>query len=281
MNKFLLSFILLSSSCNTGNLKVIADLPKTLNEASGIETNHHSNLIWMINDSGNASKLFGLSSDGKIKKELKIHAKNNDWEDLASDKEGNMYIGDFGNNTNKRKNLAILKVSADSLNNKGKVDIERISFNYPNQNKFPPKKKYLYFDCEAFFHFNDSLYIFTKSRVKDDFGKTNLYSIPAKQGNHTAKYVSSFNSCSKLDCWITSADISDDGKKVVLLNSKSVWVFTNFKGTNFFSGTTTEFPLNHNSQKESVCFKNNNTLYITDEKAHGVDGNMYEFKLNY
>ncbi|MCL6294028.1 hypothetical protein [Jejuia spongiicola] len=280
MNKFLLSFILLTSSCSTGNLKIIADLPKALNEASGIETNNHSDLIWMVNDGGNASKLFGLSSDGKIKKVLKINAKNNDWEDLASDKEGNIYIGDFGNNANKRKNLAILKISVDSLNNKGKINIERISFNYPNQNKFPPKKKHLYFDSEAFFHFNDSLYIFTKSRVKGDFGKTDLYRIPAKQGKHIAEYISSFNSCPEIDCWITSADISDDGKKVVLLNSKSVWVFIDFKETDFFSGKAIEFLLNHNSQKESICFKNKNTLYISDEKAHGVDGNLYKLEIN-
>tara|TARA_R110000868_G_scaffold115383_7_gene308107 strand:+ start:13234 stop:14076 length:843 start_codon:yes stop_codon:yes gene_type:complete len=280
MNKFLLSFFLISSSCNTGNLKIIADLPKTLNEASGIEKTIDSDLIWMLNDGGNSPKLYGVSISGKIKKELKINAKNNDWEDLTSDQEGNIYIGDFGNNANKRKNLAILKVSKDSLENKGEVNIERISFKYENQTKFPPKKKNLYFDCEAFFHFNDSLYLFTKSRVKNDFGKTNLYRIPAKQGHHIAEYISSFNSCAELDCWITSADISNDGKKVVLLNSKSVWLFTSFKGSDFLSGNAKEFPLNHNSQKESICFENENTLYITDEKAHGMDGNLYEFEFN-
>lgn len=280
MNKFFFIFILIVYGCNTGNLKVIANLPETLNEASGIEISDHSDLIWMINDSGNAPELFGLSNDGKIKKVLKINAKNNDWEDLTSDKKGNIYIGDFGNNANKRKNLAILKVNADFLNNKDKIDVERILFHYPSQNKFPPKKTNMHFDCESFFYFNDSLYLFTKSRVKGDFGKTDLYRIPAKQGKHTAEYVSSFNSCPELDCWITSADISIDGKKVVLLNKKSVWMFTDFKGADFFSGKAIEFSLNHNSQKESVCFKDKNTLYITDEKAYGNGGNLYEISLN-
>jgi len=281
MNKFLLLIILLSSSCITGNLIIIADLPKILDEASGIETTSDSNLIWMLNDGGNDAKLFGVSKKGKIKASYKIDAKNNDWEDLTTDKKGNIYIGDFGNNTNKRKNLAILKVNANSLTDTDtdKINVKRISFKYPNQEKFPPKKKKMHFDCEAFFHFNDSLYLFTKSRVKDDFGKTNLYKIPAKKGNHIAEYISSFSTCLEMDCWITSADISDDGKKVVLLNSKSVWLFTNFKGSNFFSGTATEIPLNHNSQKESICFKDSNTLYITDEKAHGIKGNLYKFKL--
>lgn len=280
MNKFLILLFLIACSCKTGNLKIIADLPKTLDEASGIETIKNSDVIWMLNDGGNSPKLFEVSVNGKIKRALKINAKNNDWEDLTTDEEGNIYIGDFGNNSNQRKNLAILKVSKDSLKNIGGINIERISFKYPNQTKFPPKKKEQYFDCEAFFHFNDSLYLFTKSRVKNDFGKTNLYKIPAKQGHHIAEFISSFNSCPKLNCWITSADISNDGKKVVLLNSKSIWLFTDFKGSDFLGGIATEFPLNHVSQKESICFKDKKTVYITDEKAHGLDGNLYEFKFN-
>lgn len=280
MNKILLSLILVSTSCNTGNLKVKADLPKTLDEASGIETTSNSNLIWMLNDGGNDAKLFSVSKKGKIKASFKIDAKNNDWEDLTTDKKGNIYIGDFGNNTNKRKNLAILKIKENSLRKSEKNKIERISFKYANQKNYPPKKKKMHFDCEAFFHYNDSLYLFTKSRVNGDFGKTNLYKIPAKKGNHIAEYVSSFSTCPEMDCWITSTDISDDGKKVVLLNSKSVWVFTDFKDSDFFNGTSIELSLNHISQKESVCFKNNKTLYITDEKAHKTEGNLYEFRLD-
>ena len=279
MNKSLIALFLIITNCQTGKLKVIADLPIVLKEISGTEIAYNSDLIWTLNDGGNKSRLYGLSNDGTIMKELKIDAKNNDWEDLTSDKQGNLYIGDFGNNLNKRKNLTILKVSSDSLNNSKKVNIQRISFRYSNQEKFPPKKKKLHFDCEAFFYFNDSLYLFTKNRVKGDFGKTFLYKIPAKQGNHVAERVSSFNTCPELECWITSADISDDGKKVVLLSPKSVWLFTDFKKDNFFSGTATEIYLNYTSQKESICFKDENTLYITDEKAHGSGGNLYSLSI--
>ena len=227
MNKLLISFFLIASSCDTGNLTIITDVPKALNEVSGTETIPNSDLIWMLNDGGNKVKIYALNKKGKIKTELKIKAKNNDWEDLASDEKGNLYIGDFGNNLNKRKNLAILKVKNKDLNSGNKIEIERISFRYPNQVKFPPKKKSMYFDCEAFFHYNDSLYLFTKSRVKNDFGKTHLYKIPAKKGNHTAEFISSFSSCTDLLCWVTSADISLDGKQVALLTQKSVLVLMN------------------------------------------------------
>lgn len=257
---------------------MIADLPNLLNEASGIETVSNSNIIWMLNDRGNPPVLYGLDLKGNILKALKINAKNNDWEDLTSDNKGNIYIGDFGNNANKRKNLAIIKVSKDSLLNSKNTDVERIFFYYPNQLKFPPKKKKMHFDCEAFFHFNDSLYLFTKSREKNNFGKTNLYKIPATSGNHEALFISSFNTCNEPKCWITSADISADGKQIVLLTPKEVWIFTDYTSDNFFNGNMINYNFSYESQKESVCFKDKNTLLITDEKRYGQGGNLYEFK---
>jgi hypothetical protein len=280
MNKFLLPLILLFASCDTGNLNKITDLPKSLNEVSGTETTYNSNLIWMLNDSGNTPKIYGLNKKGKIKKELKLKAKNNDWEDLTSDESGNLYIGDFGNNTNERKNLAILKINASSLKDDKKLDVKRISFQYPDQTKFPPKKKKMHFDCEAFFYYNNYFYLFTKSRVKANFGKTNLYRVPVESGNHVAEFIGSFNSCDNSECWITSADISDDGKTVVLLSPKSVFVFTNYTLDNFFSGHVKQYDFDLSSQKEGICFKDNNTLYITDEKAHGAGGNLYKFQLD-
>ena len=95
---FVFSFIFFS--CNTGDLKVIIDLPLTLSEVSGLETDTNTDLLWMVNDSGNKPILYGLNLAGDIIKSIKINAKNRDWEDLTTDPEGNIYIGNFGNNDN-------------------------------------------------------------------------------------------------------------------------------------------------------------------------------------
>jgi hypothetical protein len=106
-----------------------------------------------------------------------------------------------------------------------------------------------------------------------------LYKIPAKKGKHIAELISEFENCKDLECWITSTDISNDGKKVALLSQRNVLILTNFKEDNFLSGNVTKIELKHRSQKEAITFKDNNTLLITDEKAHGVGGNLYELKL--
>jgi hypothetical protein len=273
------TFLLFISCQNFGQLTFIADLPKDLEEVSGTEILKDSKLIWMINDGGNQPKLFGVSKKGKIIKEIHIESKNKDWEDLTSDEKGNIYIGDFGNNLNKRKNLKILKIDKKYLK-KNNAEATEIEFKYENQQKFPPKKKGLYFDAEAFFYFKDYIYILTKSRVHNKYGKTFLYKFPAIKGKHIAKLISKFENCNDLKCWITAADISEDGKKLVLLSQKNILVFSDFNQDDFFSGKVRKIALKNYSQKEGVCFKDNNTLLITDEKAHGAGGNLYELKLN-
>lgn len=273
---------LLCISCESyGQLEVKAKLPKILEEVSGIQYVAESNSFWMLNDSGNAPSIYLVTEKGKITREVKINANNTDWEDITLDKQGNLYIGNFGNNANKRKKLHIIKVKKEDLTSDKKVDIERIYFHFPEQKKFPPKKKNMYYDVEGLFEWNGNFYVFAKSRVKNEIGRTFLYRIPNKAGNHWAERIADFTTCPDKGCWITGADISKDGKKVVLLNHTSAWVFTNFTGDNFFSGDAKEYPFGHDSQKESITFKNNSTIYVADEDESGTSSgrNLYLFEL--
>lgn len=275
----LISFLWMISCQNFGKLKVLADLPKQLEEVSGIEKIKNSELFWMLNDSGNKSIIYNVNIKGEIIREVVVNTKNNDWEDIASDEKGNLYIADFGNNDNERKNLKILKIKQQDLIEKEIVDVDKIKFSYGSQTEFPPKKKKRFFDAESLIYKNGFLYIFTKSRVKGKHGNTTLYKIPAEKGTHVAKQISTFETCNDSPCWITAATISSDGKKVALLNNQSVFILSNFIEDDFFSGEIKEFSLGHVSQKESITFKDNNTLYIADEKAHEKGGKLYEFSL--
>jgi len=263
---------------NFGKLTLLASLPSELNEVSGNEKIANSRLIWMHNDGGNESKIFGISEKGTIVKEVTINADNQDWEDITSDESGNVYIGDFGNNRNNRKDLRILKVSNKFLI-KNEVTPEIIEFEYENQQAFPPDKTQLFFDAEAFFYFKNYFYIFTKTKVKNQYGKTFMYKIPSKPGKYKAKLLGEFYNGDSSYSWITAADISDDGTKVVLLSEKNVMVFTDFKGDAFLSGNVKTMLFKHVSQKEGICFKDNNTVIITDEKSGFRGRNLYQFSI--
>ena len=264
--KIILFYIILFLSCNANpkKLKIITNLPDSLKEASAIELINNSKLLWTIEDSGNKSNIYGLNRTGNIIKKIDIkNAKNKDWEDLSSDKEGNLYIGDFGNNEKKRKLFTIYKI--DDLNTK-KTKAKRIDFTLPKQIKSK--------DFEAFFLLNNHFYIFSKESKS-----CVLIKVPNKIGKHTAKLVSNFKLDGKNN-EITGAAINNKKNTIVLLNHKKLWKLTNFKGDAFFKGDIEALKFDDNSQKEGICFKNSSTVYITDEKTNNRGGNLYEFKIN-
>ncbi|MEZ4803582.1 MAG: hypothetical protein R2797_12490 [Gelidibacter sp.] len=257
---------LLLWSCDTGKLKVVADIPNHLKEVSAAEITSTSDLIWVIEDAGNDNHLYGLDNKGNIKKDLIVlNSENKDWEDLTSDDEGNIYIGDFGNNSKKRENFTIYKI-ANPENAKDKVSAEAINFKLPKGKKSE--------DFEAFFMYKDSFYIFSKESKN-----CVMLKIPNTLGDHTAELAKEFNLDGKKNL-ITSADISDNGKTVVLLNHDKVWKLTNFESDDFFGGKIEALPFDFTSQMEGVCFKDSSTLYLTDESNGAEGSNLYKFVMN-
>lgn len=282
-NYIFILFTLAFLSCqqDSNSLTVLYSLPKKLKEVSGITYFPTSDLLWTLEDSGNANSIYGLDSNGEIVKKITIeNTKNVDWEDISKDKIGNLYIGDFGNNDNMRQDLCIYKIDKNSLENESTIPAYKISFAYPEQKDFPPKKTAMFYDVEGFFEFKNNFYLFTKNRSKDFDGTSYLYKVPNAAGFHQAQLMGEFKTCGDYNhCAITSASISPDESKVVVLTHDKIWVFDNFTGDNFLKGNKTELYLNHFSQKEAICFKDNKTLIIADEKTKKIGGKVYEVSL--
>lgn len=282
MKNFAFLFVPLFVACsqNSTHLNAIADLPKSIKESSACEV--IGDTIWTLEDKGNDAVLYALNSKGELLHRLNISdAKNNDWEDLTSDSQGNLYIGDFGNNDNDRKNLAIYKISANQLKSDSAVVSLITEFSYPEQTEFPPKKSKLFFDCEAFFEHNGYFYLFTKNRSAKFDGTTTLYKVPVKAGIQKAVKISDYQTCDKFkSCAITSADISPDGKKVVLLTNNKAFILSDFSSDDFFSGKKEMISLDYDSQKEGIGFKNNEIIYITDEAEKSGNSKLFELNLS-
>jgi len=270
----LLPLFIASCSGSESQLKVVGNL--SLKEVSGLE--YVKGTLWALEDSGNKNSIYKLSPKGKIVQEVVItNAKNTDWEELTSDKNGNLYIGDFGNNDSKRKDLAIYKLDASNLNTATSV----IKFYYPEQREFPPKKSNLIYDCEAFFEHEGNFYLFTKNRSKGFNGEFQVYKVPNKQGNHAAQLLGTLTACNNFrKCAITGADISPDGTKVALISGDKVWLITGFGKNNFAKGSLQMLELNDWSQKEGIAFIDNDVLTIADEKSKKEGGKLYEVKLS-
>jgi hypothetical protein len=225
-------------------------------ESSGFAWTSDGNL-WTHNDGGGSNNLYKVNLNGELLQTQEIpNTTNRDWEDLTKDKSGNIYIGDFGNNNNKRHNLAIFKVAEADFS---KADT--IQFRYSDQRDFPPKKDDRNFDCEAFFWHNNFLYLFSKDRGREDLVK--VYKVPASPGKYVVRPVDSL----QMGTMITAADISPDGKHFALLGYGKVYLFEIGPGDKLFDGKKYCIPLGKTGQAEALVFENNSDLILSNEKG--------------
>ncbi|NDV41719.1 hypothetical protein [Flagellimonas sediminis] len=285
MNKIALIFLLIiSQACAQkephGNLQPLGKFSSKLKEISGMETTPNGNL-WVIEDSGNEDKIYEVDQKAESIQSKKIaHAKNVDWEDLTTDLDGNLYIGDFGNNSNLRKDLTIYKISQKQLGKK-EPKAEKISFRYPEQQGFPPEKDSLYFDTEGLIHWQGHLYIFTKNRTRPYDGKTLVYRVLDKEGSYEAEFLGSLFLCDDPNrCSVTSADISPDGKTIALLSYGQVFLVTGYDLPTLAQAQIIVIDLFCSTQIESVCFLDNKTLLVADEQNIFGGRQLYRYILD-
>lgn len=280
---------LLLWSCNpkaqdspkTDELKIEFSLPKKLKEVSGIALSQDKQTIWAIEDQGNKNVVYGLDMQGNLLKDVLVeNAENNDWEDITKDTQGNIYLGDFGNNENNRQNLSILKLDLKTPSQATTKVIQTTKFHYEGQTEFPPKKSNWLYDCEAFVEMDGNFYLFTKNRSKGFDGTFLVFKVPNKEGDFEAKLIGKLKLNGKYsDAAITSAAINSTKDKIVLLNHKNIHVLSGFSANDFSAAKIQKISLNHNSQKEAVVFLDDKTLLIADEKDKDTGGNIYKFNL--
>src|SRR3954468_21278100 len=70
-----------------------------IREASGlVRSRRHADTFWVHNDSGNLPFLFAVRRDGRLIRSYRVAAPHLDWEDVAVDAAGHIYLGEIGNN---------------------------------------------------------------------------------------------------------------------------------------------------------------------------------------
>jgi len=256
---FKIIFFLFTSNIIFSQL-VVEDinLSKKLDETSGIEIINKQ--LVTINDSGNDPVLFYINESGNILDERKLNCcKNNDWESLAADSDY-VYIADFGNNYDTRKNLSIIKIPIDKSSNENP---EIINFLYPEQKKFKRIYRRSEYDAEALISFGDILLIFTKNKRKKI---TEIYSLPKYGGNFQAQKIGSLNT----ESIVTGADYDKKTNTLVLtstINFDEYYILV----VNDFSLNNKDHKINMyeipigKTQVEAIKIIDENTFWITSE----------------
>jgi hypothetical protein len=239
-------------------------LDKKLHETSGLV--QFNQRFWTHNDDSDCN-LYALDTlSGEILETYNLpNLKNNDWEDIAQDVT-HFYIGDFGNNaTGNRTDLHILKIEKKSVLNRNQ-NIERIDFKYPNQTDFSVQKpNSTNFDCESMLVVGDSIFLFSKEwKTK----KSTIYSLPKTAGN----YIATEKNNIKIGFLVTSVCYIESKNSLALcgytkMGRPFVTVFSDFVGTNFFSGKSIKFKLKPRFQQIESIFSDDGIHFaITNEK---------------
>ncbi len=263
-------------------LQFIARLPAgAALESSGIvRSRRHEDLLWSLNDSGNAPRLYALHRDGSpyLKTEepqtpgvLIEGAKNVDWEDLATFADGTLIIADLGNNQNARQDLALYFVPEPDPTAARSAPARRFPVRFPDQASFPPPANALNFDCEAVFVADGQVYCLTKHRSD---ARTKLYRLdnPRENEINTLSLVDDFEIGGK----VVAADYDESGRRLLVLTYRTVWLFEReAPGSSFFRGRISrrDFAL---PQSEAICFADGETAFMTDELADS----LFAFRLS-
>lgn len=207
-----------------------------IRESSALQASRRQpGVFWTLSDSGNPAAIYALARDGRLLGSFEISgAKNNDWEAMALDDQGRLYIGDVGNNANRRRDLEVLVVEEPTVDLEGNHRVgpppaplpvvDRLPFHYRDQVQ-PPDGRIRDFDCEALFWARGKLYLLTKERSS---GGTVLYRFDQGATRPFLARVGRFDFgelAGPSGMTATGADASFDGSTLAVLGYRAVFLF--------------------------------------------------------
>lgn len=234
-----------------------------INESSGlVASRRFPGLYWTHNDSGDTADIFAVDGQGKLvgKPVRLLGATNVDWEDIAADEAGNLWIGDFGNNLNARTDLClyVLPEPDPTVEDRARVT-RRIAIRFPDQTLFPPRR--WEYDAEALFVAFGKPYVLTKHRGSST---TKLYRLDEEDDGFSAPLtlVGTFD----IGGMVTAADASPDGGRIAVLTYSALWLFDARAGDDYFGGRIRWLPI-WAGQCEGICLDADGSIVIGNEQG--------------
>lgn len=246
-----------------------------ITQASGLAPDPNGVSLWTHNDQGNPTKILYkiLPASGNqqvtIQKEVTIdHVTNLDWEDLALDDSGHMYVCQIGKNCNANSDpeecptrfvFKIHKVSVAALNHPDSSAVTPVTyyFTYPltgyDVNNCDGDDT-VFVNSEAAVWHNGAIYLFTKNIWSKSThncggwieGYTYYFKLDLVEGSTmdnplTAVYMGKFNMKIRPDdianeYQVTAAAIHPVSHILCLTTYGRIWQFRDFTADDFFGG---------------------------------------------
>lgn len=238
------------------SIKKCAQIDARINESSGLVYDSLRKSFYTINDSGGDPIVFEIDTNGNYLQEYRVpRATNKDWEEVQWEaKTSSIWIGDIGNNANRRKNLCFYEYQLkDTLVNK-------YPYKYSDQNEFPPVK--MNFDAEAFVRIDSTIFIISKNRSKDP---SKIYSY--HPGDSLAKPMFTF----PMQGMVTGASLfSIDSTTYQMVVLTYGWIY--FYKISVTSSSIQCLPYGYRKfqrggQNEGIAWKDKQTIFISNEKG--------------
>jgi hypothetical protein len=206
-----------------------------------------------------------------------------DWEDVAADPKGRIYILDGGDNPPcKRTDKTIMRFAEPKIGVEDKplslrVKPELVRFDYPDGAKpdLPASKNADRYDAECLLVDPKSgdIYLVTK-RDNRNVARARVYKLPASLTRwdspaiHLLEFVAEVSS--RATGMITGGDVSPDGRRVVLRNYTTAFEFTLPVDSPFgsvFTLTPTAVSLLIEPQGEGICYAHDGRSLVTTSEV--------------
>jgi hypothetical protein len=239
-------------------------LPAVTRESSGLsQSRRDPGIFWTHNDAGNKPLLYAISSDGNLAGTVRVQgASLTDWEDIAAGPCGGtscLYIGDIGDNDEKRSAVTIYEVPEPTPDAASTPPATALRVRYPAGAR----------DSEAMFIASGNLYLVTKGRS----GPIELYRYPLTKrpaGIATLELVREIMPApTDNDDRVTSAAASPDGRWVGIRTYRTLYLYPALSLTGSSNGGPEPMTMGLNSLDETsgegLELANDGTVWLSSE----------------
>jgi hypothetical protein len=258
----------------------------SVREPSGIVmSRHYEGVAWTHGDSGTGNWLFAVDRRGHVLARLRVDgAQNVDWEDIALDDAGHLWLADVGNNASDRRDLALHRITEpDPRAGLEQVTVDRsVRFRYADQLEHGKPRSN--FDAESLMWWDARLWLLTKHRGDCS---TKLYRFPtlAELDAHgddelVLEPLASFElgdalgqgyPASPFPCQASAADASPQAGKWALLSYDAIFVFALPEpgSSDLFARPLQRIALDPSylRQVEALAFDGDELLVVNEERA--------------